>query len=77
MLVAIEGGTIGETIGRRQGIAQFVLPAGAILRVTDTSQEFPRGIWARGSPQRDAREQLRRLARGTEFNESRSGSLRC
>jgi hypothetical protein len=64
VLVAIEGGTVGETIAVGEGLAQFVPSQQvAILRVTDTTELDP---WYLGAwfATEQARDQLRRLARG-------------
>ena len=64
VLVAIEGGTVGETLVVPAGIEDFVpSQQAATLRVADTSRLDPwyLGAWSATEP---AREQLRRLARG-------------
>ena len=64
VLVAIEGGTVGETLVVPDGIDEFVpSQQAATLRVVDTTRLDPwyLGAWLTTEP---AREQLRRLARG-------------
>lgn len=64
VLVAIEGGTVGETLVVPHGIEEFVpSQQAATLRVVDTTRFDPwyLGAWLTTEP---AREQLRRLARG-------------
>lgn len=64
VLVAIEGGTVGETLVVPDGIDEFIpSQQAATLRVTDMTQLDPwyLGAWLTTEP---AREQLRRLARG-------------
>jgi len=65
VLVAIEGGTVGETLVVPEGLEEF-LPSqqAATLRVHDRSRLYPRylGAWLSAEP---AAEQLRRLARGS------------
>ena len=64
VLVAIEGGTVGETFVVSDGIAAFVPSQQvATLRVVDPRRLDPwyLGAWLTTEP---AREQLRRLARG-------------
>ena len=64
VLVAIEGGTVGETLVVPDGIDEFVpSQQAATLRVVDTTRLDPRylGAWLSTDP---AQEQLRRLARG-------------
>jgi len=64
VLVAIEGGTVGETLVVPDGIEPFVPSQQvATLRVVDTTRLDPwyLGAWLATEP---AREQLRRLARG-------------
>jgi restriction endonuclease S subunit len=64
VLVAIEGGTVGETLVVPGGIEEFVPSQQvATLRVVDTTRLDPwyLGAWLATEP---AREQLRRLARG-------------
>jgi hypothetical protein len=64
VLVAIEGGTVGESLVVPPGIAEFVpSQQAATLRVTDPTMLDPwyLGAWLTTDP---AREQLRRLARG-------------
>lgn len=64
VLVAIEGGTVGETLVVPEGIADFVpSQQAATLRVTDITMLDPwyLGAWLTTQP---AREHLRRLARG-------------
>jgi hypothetical protein len=76
VLVAIEGGTVGETLVVPEGVEEFV-PAqqAATLRVHDRSLLDPwyLGAWLTSEP---AAEQLRRLARGLggSKNMSESGS---
>lgn len=64
VLVAIEGGTVGDTLVVSEGVEEFV-PAqqAATLRVHDRSRLDPwyLGAWLTSEP---AAEQLRRLARG-------------
>ena len=65
VLVAIEGGTVGETLVVPDGIEEFVpSQQAATLRVVDTTRLDPwyLGAWLATEP---AREQLRRLARGS------------
>ena len=64
VLVAIEGGTVGETLVVPDGIDEFVpSQQAATLRISDTTRLDPwyLGAWLTTEP---AREQLRRLARG-------------
>jgi restriction endonuclease S subunit len=64
LLVAIEGGTVGETLVVPEGIDEFVpSQQAATLRVVDTARLNPwyLGAWLATEP---AQEQLRRLARG-------------
>jgi hypothetical protein len=64
VLVAIEGGTVGESLVVPPGIDEFVASQqAATLRVTDPTRLDPwyLGAWLTTDP---AREQLRRLARG-------------
>jgi restriction endonuclease S subunit len=64
VLVAIEGGTVGESLVVPPGIDEFVPSQQvATLRVTDPTMLDPwyLGAWLTTDP---AREQLRRLARG-------------
>jgi len=64
VLVAIEGGTVGETLVVPDGIGDFVpSQQAATLRVVDATRLDPwyLGAWLAAEP---AREQLRRLARG-------------
>jgi restriction endonuclease S subunit len=64
VLIAIEGGTVGETLVVPTGIDEFVpSQQAATLRVADTTRLDPwyLGAWSATEP---AREQLRRLARG-------------
>src|ERR1700722_7868077 len=64
VLVAIEGGTVGETLVVPDGIDEFVpSQQAATLRVVDPAKLDPwyLGAWLATEP---AREQLRRLARG-------------
>lgn len=64
VLVAIEGGTVGETLVVPDGIDVFVpSQQAATLRAVDTTRLDPwyLGAWLATEP---AREQLRRLARG-------------
>jgi hypothetical protein len=64
VLVAIEGGTVGEVLVVPDGIEQFVpSQQAATLRVVDTQRVDPwyLGAWLTTEP---AAEQLRRLARG-------------
>jgi hypothetical protein len=65
VLVAVEGGTVGETLVVRDGIDEFVPSQQvATLRVVDAASLDPwyLGAWLTAAP---AREQIRRLARGT------------
>lgn len=65
VLVAIEGGTVGESLGVPPGIDDFVpSQQAATLRVTNPTMLDPwyLGAWLTTDP---AREQLRRLARGS------------
>lgn len=65
VLIAVEGGTVGETMIVPEGIAEFVPSQQvATLRVLDPSKLDPwyLGAWLTTEP---AREQLRRLARGS------------
>jgi restriction endonuclease S subunit len=65
VLIAVEGGTVGETLVVPQGIDEFVpSQQAATLRVLDPSRLDPwyLGAWLMTEP---AREQIRRLARGT------------
>jgi hypothetical protein len=64
VLVAIEGGTVGESLVVPDGIDEFVpSQQAATLRVADTTRLDPwyLGAWLATEP---GREQLRRLARG-------------
>jgi Type I restriction modification DNA specificity domain len=64
VLVAIEGGTVGETLVVPDGVEEFVpSQQAATLRVVDTTRLDPwyLGAWLTTE---HAREQLRRLARG-------------
>ena len=65
VLIAVEGGTVGETMVVRDGLDEFVPSQQvATLRVMDTARLDPwfLGAWFATEP---AREQIRRLARGT------------
>jgi restriction endonuclease S subunit len=65
VLIAIEGGTVGETLVVRDGLDEFVPSQQvATLRVIDSATLDPwfLGAWFATEP---AREQIRRLARGT------------
>jgi restriction endonuclease S subunit len=65
VLIAVEGGTVGETMVVPDGIDEFVpSQQAATLRVVDTTRLDPwyLGAWFTTEP---AREQIRRLARGT------------
>jgi restriction endonuclease S subunit len=65
VLVAVEGGTVGETLVVRDGIDEFVPSQQvATLRVVDAASLDPwyLAAWLTTAP---AREQIRRLARGT------------
>jgi restriction endonuclease S subunit len=65
VLIAVEGGTVGETLVVPEGIDEFVPSQQvATLRVLDPSELDPwyLGAWLTTEP---AREQIRRLARGT------------
>src|SRR5207249_1841050 len=64
VLVAIEGGTVGETLVVPEGLEEFVpSQQAATLRVRDLAHLDPwyLGAWLTSEP---ATEQLRRLARG-------------
>jgi restriction endonuclease S subunit len=64
VLIAIEGGTVGETLVVQDDLGEFVpSQQAATLRVTDTERLDPwfLGAWFATEP---AREQIRRLARG-------------
>jgi hypothetical protein len=64
VLIAIEGGTVGETLVVPVGVEEFVpSQQAATLRITDSTKLDPwyLGAWLTTEP---AREQLRRLARG-------------
>ncbi len=65
VLIAIEGGTVGETLVVPDGLDEFVPSQQvATLRVIENAMLDPRflGAWFATEP---AREQIRRLARGT------------
>lgn len=65
VLIAIEGGTVGETLVVPDGLNEFVPSQQvATLRVIDSARLDPwfLGAWFATAP---AREQIRRLARGT------------
>ena len=65
VLIAVEGGTVGETIVVPDGLDEFVPSQQvATLRVMDNARLDPwfLGAWFATEP---AREQIRRLARGT------------
>jgi restriction endonuclease S subunit len=64
VLVAIEGGTVGETMVVADGMAQFVPSQQvAVVRITDATEvdSWYLGAWFATE---EAREQLRRLAKG-------------
>lgn len=65
ILIAVEGGTIGETMVVPDGIDEFIpSQQAATLRINDPASLDPwyLGAWLNTEP---AREQIRRLARGT------------
>ena len=65
VLIAVEGGTVGETMVVPDGVDEFVpSQQAATLRVVNTARLDPwyLGAWFTTEP---AREQIRRLARGT------------
>jgi restriction endonuclease S subunit len=75
VLVAIEGGTVGETMVVAEGLAQFVPSQQvAILRVIDTGEVDP---WYLGAwfATEEAREQLLRLAGGVTIQRIRTREL--
>jgi hypothetical protein len=76
VLVAVEGGTVGETLVVPEGVERFVPSQQvATLRVLDTGRLDPwyLGAWFATEP---AREQLRRLARGLGIQRIPIGDLK-